>query len=108
MRYEEMMNIPTCGNKCGKLTKSTPVLVAVYYAQYDYDDSDQFTCGWCSNNDLWTIPEMMWNEDEEYFVTPCCHTEAITSLRPEDKAREYDHDQAREDYESFVWAVTGR
>jgi len=106
MRYEEMMNIPTCGNKCGKLTKSTPVLVAVYYAQYDYDDSDQFTCGWCSNNDLWTIPEMMFNEEENYFVTPCCHTEAITSLVPENPRE--DHDQAREDYESFVWAVTGR
>ena len=45
MRYEEMLNIPTCSEKRGKLIKSTPVLVAVYYARYDYDDADQFTCG---------------------------------------------------------------
>lgn len=106
MRYEEMLNIPTCSEKRGKLIKSTPVLVAVYYARYDYDDADQFTCGWCANNDLWTIPEMLWSEEDEYFVTPCCHTESVTALVPENPRDE--HDQAREDYESFVWAVTGR
>jgi hypothetical protein len=106
MRYEEMLQIPTCGDKCGKLTKSTPVLVTVFYAEYDYSDKDQFTCAWCSNDDLWTIPEMMWNEAEDYFVTPCCHTEAVTALVPENPRDEYD--QNREDYESFVWAVTGR
>ena len=106
MRYEEMLNIPTCGDKCGKLTKATQVLVAVYCAQYEYERDDEFTCGWCANNDVWTIPEMMWNHEQEFMVTPCCHTEAITALVPVYPREHFD--QAREDYESYVWAVTGR
>jgi hypothetical protein len=106
MRYEEMLNIPTCSEKRGKLTKSSSVLVAVYCAQHDYDAKDLFTCGWCANNDEWTIPEMLWSVEDEYFVTPCCHTEAITALVPENPKDE--NNQAREDYESFVWSVTGR
>lgn len=106
MNMEEIAKIATCGDKCGKLIKSTPVLVAVFYAQYDYDDRDTFSCGWCANNDEWTIPEMLYSVEDDYFVTPCCHTEAITSLVPENPRDEYD--QAREDYESYVFAVTGR
>ena len=106
MRYEDMLKVETCANQRGKLTKSTPVLVAVYCAQYDYDEKDEFKCGWCPNNDLWTIPEILFSIEDNYFVTPCCHTEANAALVPENPQDEYD--QGREDYESFVYAVTGR
>lgn len=101
-----MEKIATCGPKCGKLTKSTPILVAVFCANYDYNDTDLFECGWCNNSDSWTIPEMLWSVEDDFFVTPCCHTEAIVALVP-DQTRE-DNDQGREDYQSFVYAVTGR
>lgn len=106
MRYEEMLAIPTCSGKHATLSKSTPVLVAVYCAQYDYSDKDVFTCGWCNNKDEWTISEMLWSEEDGYLVTPCCHTEAVTALYPDEPRVEYD--QNREDNESLVWAVTGR
>jgi len=106
MRYEEMLKIPTCSEKRGKLIKSTPVFVAIFCAQYDYDQKDLFTCGWCANNDEWTISEMMWSVEDEYLITPCCHTEAITALVPDEPRDE--NNQAQEDYESYVYAVTGR
>jgi len=101
-----MSKISNCAKDCGKLIKSTPVLVAVYCAEYDYTDKELFTCGWCSNNETWTISEMLWSVKDEYFVTACCHTEAIAALIPENLKDEYD--QNREDYENYVWAVTGR
>jgi hypothetical protein len=98
--------IPSC--RYSKLSKVTPALVATYCARYDFNEKDEFECGYCANNDLWTIPEMLWSEEDEFLVTPCCHTEAITALRPDNPRNEYDLDQAREDYETYVWTITGR
>ena len=83
MKQETMSKVGTCGHACGKLIKSTPVLVAVYCARYDYKETDKFECGWCSNNDFWSIPEMLWSVEDERFVTPCCHTEASAALMPD-------------------------
>ena len=87
-----------------KISKATPVLVAVFLAEYNLNESDTFECSNCSNSDLWTIPEMLWNVDGEYLVTPCCHCEAEAAL----ELNSYDLDQHREDYENYVFAVTGR
>lgn len=104
--YEELLAIPTCSEKHAKLIKSTEILVGIYCARYDYSATDTFTCGWCANTDEWTIPEMLWSVEDEYFVTPCCHTEAITALYPDEPRSQYD--QNREDNELYVWAVMGR
>lgn len=102
-----MEKLATCGTTCGKLIKATPVLVAVYCANYDYYDTDRFECGWCANNDLWTIGEMLWSEADDFFVTPCCHTEAIVALVP-DKVRNDIDAQDREDRLEYYKAITGR
>jgi len=100
------LTIPTCGDACGKISKSTPVLVAIHCARYDFTETETFECGHCSNQDSWTLLEMLWDEESEHLVTPCCHTEAITALVPDNPKDDYD--QAREDYQSYVWAVSGR
>jgi hypothetical protein len=92
-----------------KISKATPVLVAIFLAEYNINESDTFECSNCSNSDLWTIPEMLWNVDGEYLVTPCCHCEAVVALELNNYDLDnYDLDQHREDYENYVFAVTGR
>ena len=98
--------IPTCGDDCGLISKSTPILVAVYCAQYNFTDTETFECGGCYNKDSWTIPEMLWHETNKFLITPCCHTEAIAALVPSEPKEEYD--QRADDMQSYVWAVTGR
>jgi hypothetical protein len=98
--------IPSCA--CGKIIKATPLLIAVHCARYDISQKTEFECGHCSNTDLWKISEMLWSVEDEHLVTPCCHTEAYAALRPDVVANDYDLDQSREDYETYVWAITGR
>ena len=100
------LTIPTCGDACGKISKSTPVLVAIYCARYDFSNTETFECGHCSNQDTWTLSEMLWDEESEHLITACCHTEAITALVPDNPKEHFD--QAREDYQSYVWAISGR
>ena len=96
----------SCGDTC-RLSKSTPALVAVYLAQYDFTIDQIFWCGHCTNNDSWVISEMLWDNENEFLVTPCCHTEAKYALEP-DEVIENDYDNQREEYENYVYSVTGR
>ena len=96
----------SCGDTC-RLSKSTPGLVAVYCASYDVQIDQIFWCGNCTNDDPWTIPEMLWDNESEFLVTPCCHMEAKYALEP-DEVIEDDHDKNREEYENYVYSVTGR
>jgi hypothetical protein len=93
----------SCSKNC-KISKPTPVLIAVFLAEYNLDETDTFGCSNCSNSDFWIISDLLWSVDGEYLVTPCCHCEAVVAL----ELRNYDLDQHREDYENYVYAVTGR
>ena len=98
------MTIHSCAETCN-LSKSTPVLVAVYLADTNYTEETLFECGNCSNKDSWTIGEMLWDNNGEFLATPCCHCEAKAALVTDE---DYDLDQHREDYGNYVFAVTGR
>jgi len=95
----------SCSDTC-RLDVNTPVLTALYCAEYDFTDSELFDCGYCAYKGAWTIPQLLWNAEEDYLVTPCCHTEAIAALDPHEP--KVDIDSRNEEYENYVWSVTGR
>ena len=99
-----MSNVFSCADTC-ELSKTTPVLTALFLADNDYQANTQFECGNCNNKDLWLASEMLWNKTQEFLVTPCCHCEAAYALYPDES---YSLDQHREDYENYVFLVTGR
>lgn len=99
-----MSNAFSCANTC-KLSKATSILVGVFLADYDYKATEQFECGNCNNKDLWYASEMLWDNEREFLVTPCCHCEAAHALYPDER---YTLDQHREDYEDYIFSVTGR
>jgi len=96
----------SCSDTC-RLDVNTPVLTAVFCADHDFTDTELFNCGYCAYSGSWTIPQLLWSTEDEFLVTPCCHVEAIVALDPHNP-KEEGNDQAREDYESYVYAVTGR
>ena len=96
----------SCADTC-RLSKSTPVLVAVFLSEHELTADQEFECGNCTCRDLWKISEMLWDTENEFLVTPCCHGEASHFLDME-YAKQDEYDQSREDYQNYVYAVTGR
>jgi len=86
--------------------KSSLVLSAVWCTSYDFDMHDEFICEECNTKDTWLVMELLWSEEDGFFITPCCHSEAIVTLsllHPRE-----DEDIARQDKASYRFAVTGR
>lgn len=63
-------------------------------------------CGWCNHGkNEWKISELLWDIENEFAISPCCHTEATEALElPE----EDDFDQLKEDNDNYRCSITGR
>lgn len=66
---------------------------------------NDFECQECDNCATITGGDLLYDEESEYLVTPCCNNEAASALHCYDIAP---HDQYAEDNESYVYSITGR
>ena len=98
--------IKSCSDDCNKHRRITQE-EAQRFAKVQYiKPEDAFDCGWCNQGkNEWKITELLFDDENEFPITPCCHTEATEALEiPE---REED-DQRREDEASYRYSVVGR
>ena len=67
--------------------------------------TDEFDCGWCNfGQNNWKITELLWDIENEFPITPCCHTEATEAFEfPEDE-----DEQRKEDEQSYRYSITGK
>jgi hypothetical protein len=67
---------------------------------------DAFYCEWCNNGqNEWKITELLFDIENEFPLTPCCHTEATEAL---DIPEAEEDNQRREDEQSYRYSVLGR
>ena len=97
--------IKSCSDECSKHRKIT-LQEATKFAEIQYvNPTDEFECGWCNHGqNEWKITELLYDIENEFAITPCCHTEATEAFTfPEDE-----DDQRKEDEASYRYSVTGR
>jgi len=99
--------IKTCSVTCDKHRKATPDEIHRFANIQGVKTQDTFDCTWCNKGkNSWAIYELLFDEEEEFLITPCCHTEATEALEiPED---EDGYNQRAEDELSYRYSVTGR
>ena len=98
--------IKSCSDDCNKHRKIT-IAEAAQFAKIQYVElTDKFECGWCNQGkNEWEITELLFDIENEFAITPCCHTEATEALNiPEQE----ENDQRKEDEASYRYSVTGR
>jgi hypothetical protein len=97
--------IKSCTDSCSKHRRIT-IQEATRFAEIQYvNPTDEFTCDWCNHGqNEWKITELLFDIENEFPITPCCHTEATEAL----DIPEPDDDQRREDEESYRYSVVGR
>lgn len=80
--------VKSCSDDCSKHRKITDEEAEKFAKIQEIAKSDEFTCGWCNNGqNEWAITELLWDKENEFAITPCCHTEATEALdipEPED------------------------
>ena len=98
--------IKSCSDDCNKHRKIT-IAEAAQFAKIQYVEiTDKFECGWCNQGkNEWEITELLFDVENEFPITPCCHTEATEALNiPELE----ENDQRKEDEASYRYSVLGR
>jgi len=98
--------IKSCSDDCSKHRRIT-IQEATRFAEIQYvSPTDEFECGWCNQGkNEWKITELLFDIENEFAITPCCHTEATEALNiPELE----ENDQRKEDEASYRYSVTGR
>jgi len=69
-------------------------------------ENGAYDCGWCNHGkNEWKITELLWDIENEFAITPCCHTEATEALELPEKD---EYDQQKEDNQNYRESITGR
>ena len=97
--------IKSCSDACNKHRKITQEEAEELAKIQGVKSSEEFICGWCRNGqNEWKMTELLWDIENEFPITPCCHTEATEALDlPENKNDE----QRKEDEQSYRYSVIG-
>jgi hypothetical protein len=97
--------IKSCSDDCKKHRRISEN-EALHFAEIQFvKATDKFTCNWCNHgNNEWQITELLFDRENEFPITPCCHTEATEAL----DIPEPDDDQRREDEQNYRYSVVGR
>ena len=78
----DLSRLKTCSQQCDNNRKATSEEIADYITSHDSYPTELWFCGYCRNGqNEWTIPEMLFDTENEFLVTPCCHTEAAEALQ---------------------------
>jgi hypothetical protein len=99
--------IKSCSDDCNKHRLITEAEATRFCEVLDLvKPTDQFDCGWCNNGqNRWAINQLLFDIENEFPITPCCHTEATEAL----DLPEPEEDGTRKDDEaSYRWSVSGR
>ena len=99
-------NIKSCSDDCSQHRRIS-LSEAIRLAQVQgVEIQDEFECGWChTGQNSWKITELLFDAENEFPITPCCHTEATEALTFPDE----EEDSTRKDDEaSYRYSVTGR
>lgn len=66
---------------CPPLRKATQDEIDIYVERIYSHSSELWFCGNCNNGqNEWLIKELLWDLENEFLVTPCCHGEAAAVL----------------------------
>jgi hypothetical protein len=66
---------------CSDIRKATDLEINKYIEDHVSHDDEIWYCGGCRNSqNEWVIGDMLWDIENEFLVTPCCHTEAAAAL----------------------------
>jgi hypothetical protein len=95
--------IKTCSNLGGVHRKITLEEVQQFIEIHSITNG-AWVCDWCAGNNEWQITELLWSVEDDFAITPCCHTEATEAL---DLPEPEDDGQRKEDEQSFRYSVTG-
>jgi hypothetical protein len=98
--------IKSCSDECNNHRQITEE-EAKRFAEIQYiKETDSFACGWCMyGRNEWKITELLFDAENEFAITPCCHTEATEAL---DIPEPENDDQRKDDEMSYRYSVTGR
>jgi hypothetical protein len=70
---------------CCDIRKATDLEINKYIEDHVSHDDEIWYCGGCRNSqNEWVIGDMLWDIENEFLVTPCCHTEAAAALNSYD------------------------
>lgn len=98
--------IKTCSDKSKHNRKPTLPELLKFCQTFNIHLDDKFSCGWCRfGRNEWMVQELIWDEENEFLLTPCCHTEATEAL---DLPDEDEENVRAQDESSYRYAVTGR
>ena len=97
--------IKSCSDDCSKHRKINNEEVQEFFNRLGVPNQ-AYTCGWCNKGqNEWKVEELLYDIENEFPLTPCCHTEATEAL---DLPELEEDDQRREDEESYRYSVLGR
>jgi predicted sulfurtransferase len=97
--------IKSCSDDCNKHRKITNEEAQEFFNRLGVPNQ-AYTCGWCNNgHNEWKIEELLFDIENEFPLTPCCHTEATEAL---DLPEIEEDNQRKEDEESYRYSVLGR
>lgn len=99
-------DIKSCSDGCSKHRRITEE-EAQRFAEIQYiKPHEAFYCEWCNHGqNEWKITELLFDTENEFPLTPCCHTEATEAL---DIPEAEEDNQRREDEQSYRYSVLGR
>jgi hypothetical protein len=102
-----MNTIKSCIDKCDTHRRATDTEIERFTKIQNVSKKDYLDCSWCNKGkNSWLPSELLFDEEQEFLITPCCHTEATEALDiPE---QDDGHDQRAEDELSYRYSVTGR
>jgi hypothetical protein len=71
----------TCSDHCQPIRKATDLEIREYIEDHISHDDELWYCGYCRNGqNEWVMGDMLMDIENEFLVTPCCHTEAAEAL----------------------------
>jgi hypothetical protein len=80
---------------CSDLRQPTAQETSRFIESMDSSVNELWFCGWCNfGRNKWLLIQMLYDPENEFMVTPCCHTEAKEALVGYDTDN---YDQDKED-----------
>lgn len=109
----QRFEIKSCSDVCDNNRKITDDEAKRLTESLAHYNNTLFYCGYCNSgqNEYDDMSVMLFDKENEFPVTPCCHTEATEALKcycPEDRCEADDNSQARDERLDYLWSQGAR
>lgn len=95
-------SIKSCSDECNGHRRIT-LEEATHLMKVQGIDNSALTCDWCNHSrNEWKITELLFDIENDFPITPCCHTEATEAL----DIPEQEEDSTRKDDERIYRFIT--